>query len=212
MLTIFMSSKGGSGTTVTACASALHAASQRGSAVLIDLCGDVPAALGMAEPNTPGINEWLAENQTADGEALVLLGNSTSNGLIVIHRGDKFVEGQPRWCDLAHILSTLPMPVFIDAGTSFVPDELRHIAKHVVLVTRQCYLSLRRATLIPKPTSVVVVEEEGRALRARDIEYVIGSPVIATIPFKTPISRAVDAGLFSTRYQDTCAEHLPELS
>ena len=204
MLTIFMSSKGGSGTTVTACASALHAASAHGNALFIDLCGDVPAALGMAEPNTPGINEWLAENQTADGEALVLLGNSTGNG-------DKFVEGQPRWCDLAHVLSTLPMPVFIDAGTSFVPDELRHMAKHVVLVTRPCYLSLRRATLIPKPTGIVVVEEEGRALRSRDVEYVVGSPVIATIPSKTAVARAVDAGLFTTRYKDTCAEYLPEL-
>lgn len=206
-----MSSKGGSGTTVTACATALHVASTHGTALFIDLCGDVPAALGMAEPNTPGINEWLAENQTADGEALVLLGNSTANGLIVVHRGGKFVEGQPRWCDLAHVLSTLPMPVFIDAGTSFVPDELRHIAKHVVLVTRPCYLSLRRATLIPKPTGIVVVEEEGRALRSRDIEYVVGSPVVATIPVKTSVARAVDAGLFSTRYKDTCAEHLPEL-
>ncbi len=206
-----MSAKGGSGTTTTACASALHAAAQHGSAVFIDLCGDVPAALGMAEPNTPGINEWLAENQTADGEALLLLGNSTANGLIVVHRGDKFVEGQPRWCDLANVLSTLPMPVFIDAGTSYVPDELRHIAKYVVLVTRQCYLSLRRATLCPKPTSVVVVEEEGRALNARDIEYVIGSPVIASIPVTTAVARAIDAGLFTTRYKDVCGSHLPEL-
>jgi hypothetical protein len=129
----------------------------------------------------------------------------------VVHRGDKFVEGQPRWCDLANILSTLPMPVFIDAGTSYVPDELRHIAKHVVLVTRQCYLSLRRATLCPKPTSVVVVEEEGRALNARDIEYVIGSPVIASIPVTTAVARAIDAGLFTTRYKDVCGSHLPEL-
>lgn len=207
-----MSSKGGTGTTVTACASALHGATKSGSALLIDLCGDVPAALGMSEPNTPGINEWLAENQTADGEALLLLGNSTANGLIVVHRGDKFVEGQPRWCDLAHVLSAMPMPVFVDAGTSYVPDELRHIAKHVVLVTRQCYLSLRRATLVPKPTGVVVVEEDGRALNAKDIEYVIGSPVLATIPVVPAVCRAVDAGLFTSRYEQVIGAHLPELS
>jgi hypothetical protein len=205
-----MSSKGGSGTTITACATALRAASQHGSALFIDLCGDVPAALGMSEPNTPGINEWLAENQTADGEALLLLGNSTANGLIVIHRGNKFVEGQPRWCDLAHVLSSMPMPVFIDAGNSFVPDELRAIAKHVVLVTRQCYLSLRRATLLPKPTGVVV-EEDGRALNAKDIEYVVGSPILATIPITPALCRAVDAGLFTSRYEHICSDYLPEL-
>jgi hypothetical protein len=212
VLTVFMSSKGGSGTTVTACASALRAASHHGSALFIDLCGDVPAALGMAEPNTPGINEWLAENQTADGESLMLLGNSTNNGLIVIHRGGKFVEGQPRWCELAHVLSTIQMPVFIDAGTGYVPDELRSLATHVILVTRQCYLSLRRATLLPKPTGVVVVEEEGRALQAKDIEYVIGAPVLSTIPVTAAMSRAVDAGLFTTRYEDVMGKHLPDLS
>lgn len=211
MLTVFMSSKGGSGTTVTACATALQAATQHGSALFIDLCGDAPAVLGMSEPNTPGINEWLAENQSADGEALLLLGNSTADGLIVIHRGDKFVEGQPRWCDLAHVLSSMPMPVFIDAGTSFVPDELRAIAKHVVLVTRQCYLSLRRATLLPKPTGVVVVEEDGRALNAKDIEYVIGSPILAAIPVTPAVCRAVDAGLFTSRYEQVCGNNLPEL-
>jgi hypothetical protein len=206
-----MSSKGGSGTTVTACASALRAATEYGSALFIDLCGDVPAVLGMSEPTSPGVNEWLAENQTADSEALVLLGNSTANGLIVIHRGDKFVEGQPRWCDLAHALSHMPMPVFIDAGTSYVPDELRHVAQHVVLVTRPCYLSLRRATLLSKPTGVVVVEEEGRALNAKDIQYVIGSPILSTIPMTPAVSRAVDAGLFATRYEQVIGQHLPEL-
>jgi MinD-like ATPase involved in chromosome partitioning or flagellar assembly len=211
MLTIFTSSKGGSGTTITACGSALLSASHTGSALLIDLCGDVPAALGMGEPSTPGVNEWLAENQTADGESLVLLGNATTQGLIVVHRGHQFVEGQPRWIDLAHAIATMNIPVFIDAGNTYLPEELRSIASQVILVTRPCYLSLRRATLAPTPTSIIVLNEPGRALTARDVSQVMAAPVIAEIPVDPAISRAVDAGLLATRFQQLIAPHLSGL-
>jgi hypothetical protein len=212
MLSVFTSSKGGSGTTVTACACALQSASLTGSALLIDFCGDVPAALGLAENTAPGINDWLAEEQTADGEALMLLGTATGQGLIVVHRGSKFVEGQPRWADLAKVLSSLPMPVFIDAGNAYLPEELRTVSQNIILVTRACYLALRRATASPKPTSIVVIEEQGRALTARDVEHVIGVPVIAQIPIEAKISRAVDAGLFVTRYEQVISQFLPELN
>ena len=48
MSTIFMSPKGGNCTTVTATAYALLLAASGIPTVLIDLCGDVPAAAGMA--------------------------------------------------------------------------------------------------------------------------------------------------------------------
>ena len=53
--------KGGSGTTVVASTLALMRAaeSQRG-ALLVDLAGDVPAVLGLAEPSGPGISDWFA--------------------------------------------------------------------------------------------------------------------------------------------------------
>lgn len=210
MITVLTSSKGGSGTTITAASCSLQSALKNGSALLIDLCGDVPAALGMSEPSTEGINEWLAENQTANSEALILLGNTIDNGLIVIHRGSKFVEGQPRWAELATVLQRFPMPVFIDAGSAYLPDELRMIADRVWLVTRQCYLSLRRATQLPTPTGVIVVEEEGRALTSRDVANVVGAPVVATIPVTANMARSVDAGLLVSRVAQLIGSHLPE--
>lgn len=62
------SAKGGSGTTVIAAALAL-VLSRTSPTVLADLCGDIPAALGLAEPSGPGIDDWLA-SPTADTEAL----------------------------------------------------------------------------------------------------------------------------------------------
>ena len=210
MITVFTSSKGGSGTTVTASSCALQSAQLHGSAVLIDLCGDVPAALGMSEPSSEGINEWLAENQTADGEALILLGTTIDTGLIVIHRGNKFVEGQPRWADLAAVIQRLPMPVFIDAGSAYLPDEIRMVAHNVFLVTRACYLSLRRAIQLPQPTGVIFIEEDGRALTSKDVTSVIRAPLVASIPITGHIARAVDAGLLVKRMSQTIGVHLPK--
>jgi hypothetical protein len=67
-----------------------------------------------------------------------------------------------------------------------------------LLVTRPCYLALRRA-LHEGATSnaccVVAVTEPGRALDSDDIAAVLGLPVITTIPLRAEIARAVDAGV-----------------
>ena len=62
--------KGGSGTTVVAAALALVLAQRLDvGARLIDLSGDTPSALGMSEPSSEGIAEWLnaADHPGADG-------------------------------------------------------------------------------------------------------------------------------------------------
>ena len=46
---------------------------------------------------------------------------------------------------------------------------------------------------------VVLVDEPGRALRARDIEASLGVPVVATVLLDPAIARAVDAGLLLAR-------------
>jgi len=56
MSTIFMSSKGGNCTTVTAAAFSVLSAQRNGKTLLIDLCGDVPAVLGLPESTGPGIS------------------------------------------------------------------------------------------------------------------------------------------------------------
>ncbi len=206
---LFYSVKGGSGTTVTAAATALAMALQSGRAVLIDLCGDAPAALGMAEPVGPGINEWLDQESLADGESLLLLGSPADNGLIVIHRGGDLVNGNPRWKQLADVLLSLPMPVVIDAGTRVLPQDIHDRAKQSLLVTRPCYLSLRRAINDQRPHGIVLIEEPGRALTSKDIASVLTLPVVANIPYEPAISRAVDAGLLASRLPQLLQRHLP---
>jgi hypothetical protein len=199
MSTIFMSPKGGNCTTVTATAYALLMAARGTHTVLIDLCGDVPAAAGMAEPTTPGVNDWLSESSTSDAQALVTLGTPFDNGLVIVHRGSSFVDGQPRWSDLANAITTLPMNIVIDAGTTFLPDELRRAVTHVTMVVKPCYLSLRRASRMQRPTQLFVVCEESRALTIKDVGHVLGMPVTCEIPYTSAISRAVDAGMLPSR-------------
>lgn len=201
MSTLFMSPKGGNCTTVTAAAFALLSASRGVNTVLFDLCGDIPASLGMIEPSSPGINDWLSEHNEGDAETLVKSGTPLMNGLVVVHRGSKFVEGQPRWQALATAIESLPHTVVIDAGITFVPQEVREAVQTVTMVTRPCYLSLRRATHLPKPHNVVVIREESRALTVNDVSHVLGVPILAEIPYNPSISRSVDAGLLPSRVE-----------
>ena len=71
-----------------------------------------------------------------------------------------------------------------------------------LLVTRPCYLALRAAMNLDATADaagVVVVSEAGRALDARDVADVTGLPVVAIVPVRAEIARAVDAGILGTR-------------
>ena len=77
-----------------------------------------------------------------------------------------------------------------------------------LLVVRACYLALRRALHLdgsPSATGVVAVLEPGRALDAQDVAAVLGLPVIATIPVRAEIARAVDAGVLADRLPEPLA-------
>ena len=210
MLTIFMSPKGGTGTTVTAASYAVAAANASGRSLLIDMCGDAQAALGMAESASPGLNDWLGEANPAGADDLLALGTPTGS-VLVVHPGSRFVSGAPRWDALTQAVSPRDFPVVIDAGTQFVPDELRAAADRTWMVVRPCYLTLRRATRMPRADGAVVVREPGRALSVRDVEAVLGVPVVATVPFDPAVSRAVDAGLLQARCDDVIGRHLPPI-
>lgn len=206
-----MSPKGGNCTTVTATAYALLLAARGTPTLLIDLCGDIPAALGMAEPTTPGINDWLSEYSTSDSQVLVTMGTAFDNGLIVSHRGSSFVEGQPRWSDFARAIAASPINVVIDAGISFIPDELRHAVSHITMVVKPCYLSLRRASRMQRPTELFVVCEEGRALTMKDVGHVLGMPVSCEVPHTSAISRSVDAGMLPSRAEQLFGPYMTSM-
>jgi hypothetical protein len=73
-------------------------------------------------------------------------------------------------------------------------------ASRSLLVTRPCYLAIRRAlTLAVRPDAVVLVGEPGRAFGRADVEAVLGVPVAAEIPHDPAVARALDAGLLLSR-------------
>jgi MinD-like ATPase involved in chromosome partitioning or flagellar assembly len=209
-LFVCWSSKGGTGTTVVSAAFALVSSRSRPS-VLVDLGGDAPAALGMGEPPGPGVHDWLA-SPGADGDALQRLLVPVTDGLQLLPRGrGQSAVPDQRWADLAVALAALAGTVVVDAGPGVPATELLGSAAHSLLVTRACYLALRRAvSLDVQPTGVVLVAEPGRALTTRDVERAVGAPVVAEIPWDPAISRAVDAGLLASRMPKSLAQPLQE--
>jgi hypothetical protein len=82
-------------------------------------------------------------------------------------------------------------------------------ADHSLLVLRPCFLALRRAMRAPiRPTGVVLVVEEGRALTTPDVEDVLGVPVQAAVSVTAQVARAVDAGLLASRLPRTLEREL----
>ncbi len=202
--------KGGSGTTVVASTIALMRAaeSQRG-ALLVDLAGDVPAVLGLAESAGPGINDWFANCDHGSRMTLQSIAIQATANLQIIARGSKQLDTKEKFSELCAALKTFDLPTIIDAGCGLPsPDLLAH-ATSSLLVTRPCYLSLRRAAqLSVLPTGIVLINEAGRALGKHDVEAVIGAPVIAEITFDAAIARAVDAGLLASRIPTMMSKQL----
>lgn len=210
MLVTCWSTKGGSGTTVIAALVSLHAAQDRDRPVLlVDLCGDLPAVFGCAETSS-GLGQWLRSDlapcslergfeELTPNLSLLARGQ----GPLTARRADELVD----WLDSDAI-------VVVDAGVlrghttqadSVSGDEelrwrLAAEADRSILVTRACYLALRRAVSLPvRPSGVVLVAEAGRALTRSDCERAIGAPVLATVAVDPDIARAVDAGMLRTR-------------
>ena len=202
--------KGGSGTTVVASTLALMRAaeSQRG-ALLVDLAGDVPAVLGLAEPSGPGVSDWFAHCDLGSRMTLQSIAIQATANLQIIARGSKQLDLDENFIDLCAALKTFDLPIIVDAGCGLPsPDLLAH-ASSSLLVTRPCYLSLRRAAqLSVSPTGIVLINEAGRALGKHDVEAVIGAPVIAEIIFDAAIARAVDAGLLASRIPTIMSKQL----
>lgn len=201
-MNVLWSVKGGSGTTVVA--SMLAAAlAQRGArrVRLVDLAGDVPATLGLAEPDN-GVADWLAQAD-ADLEALCTLEIDSIAGLGVVPRGSHRLVDAPA-DRIAALMSTLRSPhvdTVIDAGSGagVVLAAVQH-AHRSLLVTRPCYLALRTATRQrARIDGIVLLSEPGRALGGRDVESVLGAPIVAEVPVSPQIARVVDAGLLASR-------------
>ena len=200
--------KGGCGTTVVAASLGLLL-SQSQPTVLVDLGGDIPAVLGLPEPAGPGVTDWLA-SPTADAVALWRLAVDTQPGLQLVpfgraehrstERGPLDGVDEARWRELGRVLGLAADTVVVDGGSGVPHPALRAPGTHSWLVTRPCYLALRRAVrLDERPTGVVLVHEPGRTLTAPDIAHAVGAPVVAQVPYDPQIFRSVDAGLLAGR-------------
>lgn len=197
--TLCWATKGGSGTSVVAAALALSAPPP---VVVVDLAGDLPAVFGLPEPDGPGVHAWLGSD--APAEQLHDLTVGVRDGVTLLPAGPAPVDSPDppaeRWEHLLAALSSDSHRVIIDAGTGTPPRSANELVDRSLLVTRTCYLALRRAVASPtRPTGIVVVTEPGRALRVVDVETAIGAPVVATVAVDPSVARAVDAGLLAAR-------------
>jgi len=202
MLIACWSSKGGSGTTVVAASLALLIARRAPQgALLVDLAGDAPAALGLPEPEGPGLAGWLHAGADVPIDGLGRLEAPVDHGLALLPRGPGDLP-PARAEVLAALLAGDARPVVVDCGADPTGASLAVAAgaTRSVLVTRACFLSLRRALAAPlRPSEIVLLTEPGRSLGRADIEDCLGAPVVAEVAVDPAIARAVDAGLLASR-------------
>ena len=218
MLLSLWSPMGGSGTSVVAAACAIVLAAEHG-ARLVDLDGDQAAVLGLAtsavaanRPGAPqGVRDWLAAGPGAPADALDRLAVDVGAGLVLVPPGgaDRAADGEAG-AALAVVLRESGASVIADCGRA--DDDagraLVELSDYAVVVIRPCYLSLRRAALddlVRGASGIVMVEEAGRTLGAREVADVLGVPVLATVPVRASIARVVDAGVLVARLPDGLA-------
>lgn len=205
MLRTLWSVKGGAGVTVVAAALARRCAAG-GPTALVDLAGDQPAALGLAEPDGPGITEWLHTAERSV-DALARLGTPVTGGCTLVHRGRLEVPRLADWAGVVAAVGSLASTVVVDAGQRRLSEPAAELASALgaagtsVLVTRACYLALRRATAqgVGDADGVVVVLDDGRALSPRDVGEILGLPVLAAVDVDPAVARSVDAGFLLHR-------------
>ena len=196
----FYGHKGGQGTTVTACAFAL---SLGVPVAVLDVSpvrpgGDVFGVFGTPEPFKEGALVQVSE--------FVEVRRVWCGGSVGALRSE--LEGLRRREDLAAVV--------VDFGT-WVDDEALQLVDVRILVTRACYLALRRCSTCrpqPVPDAVALVLEPGRALGARDVARVVGVEVgqVTVIPVDPAVARGVDAGLLASRLPRVLVSGLRELA
>lgn len=209
MLTMFHAVKGGSGTTVV---TALTALTHRGPTLLIDLDDELPAALGLAPTDLPGVADWLDSDAPLDHLDDLLVEIDATTTMLTTRRSPGTNERRStlpitsatRWMQLSSWCRSWAARsgglVLIDGGARPLPEEFTAACDHRWLVTRACYLAVNEAARRSlDSTGIIVIREPGRTLADRDIEASIGAPVAASLVWEPTVARSVDAGLLTTR-------------
>ena len=171
---------------------------RRTATTLVDLAGDVPAALGVPEPSTPGVGDWLrsrssepAAGRPADPRRRrPLLLPARSDAAARCPRGERLAVALAvsRWRGRRRRRHR--------AATSGTRRSRRPgPARHPFVLPR-----LRRACASPHShRGGAGARSRAGRLRAVDIEHSIGAPVVAQLEIDPAVARAVDAGLLANR-------------
>jgi hypothetical protein len=175
----------------------------------------VPAVLGLPdELSASGVADWLDGGEEVPADGLARVEVPVHAGLALLPCGQTVLRASlspspSRAAALAALLAADPRAVVVDggwvgtgapAGRTELVGALAANAEHSLLVLRPCFLALRRALHAPiRPTGVVLVAEDGRALSAADVEDVLGVPVKVAVTVTAQVARAVDSGLLASR-------------
>ena len=138
MVTLCWAAKGGSGTTVVTAALALEFGRH---SLLVDLDGELPAVLGLPDPDRPGIDDWLrsATRTPISLDELVVDADATTS-LLPLRRSDgaptrRAPIDDTRWSEFADWLRRQHddgIEVFVDGGTTTPHEILLAVADHGV--------------------------------------------------------------------------------
>ena len=200
MFTILSSPKGGTGTSVVAASLAIVSSSSSPT-LLVDLSGDQAAILGLPQPPI-GLSDWANGMTYREFDEIISL---CHDNLYLAPTGTFDFEtlNANTWDKLLRALSLKHSEgcnIIVDLGRADIPLALRKIVDTCYLVTRPCYLALRRAVDLETAFSgVIVVNEPDRVLTSRDVESVLKLKCVAEIPYTSEISRRVDSGLLKSR-------------
>ena len=212
MFTILSSPKGGTGTSVVAASLAIVSSSSTPT-LLVDLAGDQAAILGLPQPPI-GLSDWANGMTYREFDEIVSL---CHDNLYLAPTGTFDFEtlNANAWDKLLRALSLKHSEgynIIVDLGQADIPLALRKIVDTCYLVTRPCYLALRRAVDLETAFSgVIVVNEPDRVLTSRDVESVLKLKCVAEIPYTSEISRRVDSGLLKSRLPMTLQSVLSQL-
>lgn len=202
MVVAVWSVKGGVGVSSVAALLAIGQVERAENVLLVDLCGDQPALLGLDEPMVgPGIAEWCAMSHP-HSEALARLEIEARPGLRVLHRGTGPLTGDAT--ELLAVVESSERKVIVDCGmvrsSSGTAAAIVQGATQSLLVTRECYLALRAVRECQlEPDGVIVLKEPRRVLGRADVESVANAPVVAEVALDSGIARAIDSGLLAAR-------------
>ena len=209
MLISAWSAKGGAGTTVVTVGLAAALADRSGDDVLlVDLAGDLPATMGLSEPST-GLTDWMVAGPDVTLDALARVEIPTPIRKVqLLPLGGGLGWTPERMGALVGLLAADRRILVVDAGMlSRLEGDRVGLGEAVtaradvsLLVTRACYLALRRAMKLGRrPDGVVVVRENGRALDGGDVQRLLDAPVVARVDIDPAVARLVDSGLLASR-------------